>query len=74
MGLKAVGWCGVGTLIFSWIVMQKQIFDLLFSFESLCHLCDMGHGVPNRVVSTTNALNYMVTIIKETGIPPSIQK
>jgi len=58
----------------SFFILSTDLNIRLVALESMCHLCDIGEAICKRILSSTNSLDYMASIIKEAEIPSSIQK
>merc|ERR1719361_1610791 len=58
----------------TYFILSTDLNIRLMALESLCHLCDVNDNVCKRIVASTNALDYMASIIKEADIPSPIQK
>jgi len=58
----------------TFFILSTDLNIRLKALECLCHLCDVNENVCKRIVVSTNALDYMASIIKEAEIPSSIQK
>jgi len=58
----------------SHFILSTDLNIRLAALECMCHLSEMGHGVPRRLCIVTNTLDYVCLIIKDAARHPKIQR